>query len=286
MRAWVERRLRSDAPGVVSMDAPPPDEAARRGVWAAMAEETVLVTGGQEARRGMARCGVRPERIVVVRGPVDFAAINAARRAGARRAFISDKEGPLILTSGPASRGGGQFQVAWAAAILQQIHPHARFITPFDSPERDRARRLLDAAKTGAMWVEAPAEWGWAELVAAADVFVDAADASGPTEPIAWAMAAGAPIVGTAIRSITELIADHHNGLLVRDNAPRGLAAAMLTLLEDVDLRRTLTETARGQAYEVFSARAYADNMARVYENAAERRSPGEGVRDMAMVGG
>ncbi|HUN80144.1 MAG TPA: glycosyltransferase, partial [Phycisphaerae bacterium] len=90
--------------------------------------------------------------------------------------------------------------------------------------------------------------------------------------------------VGTATRAITELIADKHNGLLARPKEPRALASRLLTAIEDQELRRRVIETARGQAYEVFSVRSFVENCERVYANALGGQSAGEGVRDNAFV--
>jgi hypothetical protein len=58
-----------------------------------------------------------------------------------------------------------------------------------------------------------------------------------------------------------------------------------MAALEDDALRRTIVDAARGQAYDVFSPRAFLDNYARLYENLACGRPPGDGVRDRAIVG-
>ena len=97
-------------------------------------------------------------------------------------------------------------------------------------------------------------------------------------------MAAGLPVVGSAVRSVAELIADRSNGLLCKPAQPRALAQKQLTVLEDHDLRARLTETARGQAYEVFGMRRFTDDYHRLYENVLERRDAGDGIRDSAMV--
>ncbi len=260
-----------------------PDQAVARRLRASLAENTTLVVGSQTARRRLAEHGLPPERIVVVRAPVDFGAINTARRDNRRAELLDGDDGPLILTTGPASRDGGQSEAAWAVVIVRHFFPALRVAIPFASPERDRIRRYLLANHLGRMIVTPPDDWTWPQLAAAADVLIEPARRDAPTEPLAFAMAAGAAIVGVAVRSTTELIADRHTGLLSRDGSPRGLAAPLLRMLEDADLRRKLSETARGQAYEVFSVREYVDNMRRLYANVLEGRKPGEGVRDTAM---
>ncbi len=270
-------------PCLLTLLSPSDDRTARR--LRAMSLQSVFVqTGTQSARRALAERGVDPRRVAVVRGPVDFREINEARSAGVRERLIARGDGPVILTSGPATRAGGQFSAAWAVAMLRQFHERIRLLVPFGGPEAERIRRFLAAHGLGSMLTTPRSEWGWPQLVAAADVMVEPAERECASAPLAWAMAAGVPIVGTAIRSVAELIASGHNGLLCRDARPRTIASTILRLLDDSDLRRNVADTARGQAYEVFGARAFTDNMRRVYENLAAGRPIDEGVHDTAMA--
>lgn len=247
-------------------------------------ERIALITPTQTARRRLGELGVNPARVVVIRPPVDLRAINESRNAGRRAQLGVNGAATVVLATGPADRSGGHFRAAQAAAIAAQAAPRVRIVTPFDAPERTRIRRFLRAAGFEHLLLEAPASWAWADLCAASDVMIDAADDESAAEPLAWAMAAGVPIVACAIRSTAELIADRHNGLLSRTGAVHALARTLLRLLDDADLRRTVADTARGQAYEVFSMREYVDNMAALYANLLQGRAPSAGVRDTAIV--
>jgi phosphatidylinositol alpha-mannosyltransferase len=86
------------------------------------------------------------------------------------------------------------------------------------------------------------------------------------------AMAAGKPIVATAIAGYSEVVTHGQQGLLVRPKESDDLTEALVALLRDVALRRELGE--RGQA----TARAYdwvrvADRVLDVYADAAVRHS-------------
>lgn len=271
------------APCLLTLLSPADDVIARR-LRATMRRNVFVQTGTQSARRALAERGVDPRRVAVVRGPIDFRAINEARSAGMRDRLIAREDGPVILTSGPATRDGGQLNAAWAVAMLRQIHDRIRLIVPFGGPERERIRRFLMAQGLGSVLLSPPTDWSWPQLVATADVMVEPAERACASEPLAWAMAGGVPIVGTAIRSVAELIASGHNGLLCRDARPRAIASAIQRLLDDPDLRRNVADTARGQAYEVFSVRTFGDNMRRVYENLVAGRTIDDGVRDAAMA--
>jgi glycosyltransferase involved in cell wall biosynthesis len=156
---------------------------------------------------------------------------------------------------------------------------------PFDSRERRRLHRFLRGLKMTDMLIETPIEWSWHEHVACADVLLFPPTDEVCTEPLAAAMAAGVVIVATAVRSVAEIIADKSNGLLCKPGQARLLAARLLTALEDAELRRTVTDTAKAQAYEVFSSRAYLDNYERLYDNVLSGRPFADEIRDTAMVG-
>lgn len=243
----------------------------------------VAIVSSQIARSQLARFGVPPGNIAVVREPVDFAEITRARAADARQRLVRDN-GPVVLAPGPARRDAGQFETLWAAAMLQQIFPAIRVVVPENAPETQRLSRMATSLGLPEMLITPGDSFSIAELVAAADVLVVAPRSEADPGPIGWAMAAGVAVVGAARRSVAELIADRSNGLLCMSNQPRRIAAALLRLLEDPVLRGRLAETARGQAFDVFSARGYVDNLTALYSNVAQGRLPTDGIRDAAMV--
>ena len=242
-----------------------------------------VVAGSQVVRARLIAEGMDPARTVVIRGPVDFKAINEARAAGVRQRVVADAR-PVALLSGPPSRAGGQYFGLWAAAIVKQVIPGLRVMMPYASAEADRLSGFVRDIGLEDMLIVPPPESTWPELLACADVFLAPAADEVCVEPLGWAMAAGVPIVGTAVRSVAELIADRSNGLLCKPREPRALAAKLLAALEDADLCRRIAEVARGQAYEVFSVRAFADNYRRVFDNLAAGRPIADGVQDTAMV--
>ncbi len=242
-----------------------------------------VVAGSQTVRSRLLAAGLEQDRVVVIRGPADFAAINQARRENLRQRVVGAAR-PVILTGGPASRSGGQYYALWACAIIRQVCPDLTMLMPYDSPERKRLIRFVREIRMPSLLTLPDSRFTWEQLAACADVFLVAATDDVCTEPLASAMAAGVPIVAAAVRSVCEIIADRHNGLLCRKPEPKLLAARLLTALDDESLRREVTEVARGQAYEVFGPGAFADNYRRVYRSLIDARPLAEDVRDTAMV--
>ncbi len=245
--------------------------------------DATVVAGTQVVRSRLVTAGVARERIVVIRGPVDFGDINQARRQNVRREVVGDAR-PVLLLSGPPSRGGGQFDGIWAAAVLRQVYRDLRVVMPYDSPEADRLHRFALSTRIPDLLAIPDPRLTWPQLLACADVFVVPAADEVCTEPISTAMAAGVVVVGTAVRSVAELIGHQHNGLLCKPGRPRLLAGRIITALEDQDLRRRVTEVARGQAYEVSSVRAFVANYARLHQNVLTGQDPGDGVGDTATL--
>jgi glycosyltransferase involved in cell wall biosynthesis len=246
-------------------------------------KKIAIVASNQVVRSRLLAAGMESTRVVVIRGPVNFAEINEARTVDQRKLLIKSG-GPVILMHGPASHDGGQFQGLWAAAIIRQIYRDLRIIIPYTSKETNRLRRFVRSIGYEDMLIRPDEGWTWPRLAACADVFLAPAVDDINTEPLAAAMAAGTVIIATALRSTTELIADRSNGLLVKNADPTLLAARILTALEDSDLRRRMADTARAQAYEVFGVRSFVDHYERLYENLLADRPPGDGIVDTAMA--
>lgn len=69
------------------------------------------------------------------------------------------------------------------------------------------------------------------------------------------ALACGVPVVSTTSGSISEFIDEGVSGLLVPEGDPRALAAALIRLLSDDNLRRQLSRQARIESMRRFDAR-------------------------------
>ena len=67
------------------------------------------------------------------------------------------------------------------------------------------------------------------------------------------AMAAGLPVVASAVGGLHEVVVDGETGFLVPPGRPEELAAALGRLIGDAELRRTLGDAGRRRAEERFS---------------------------------
>jgi glycosyltransferase involved in cell wall biosynthesis len=85
------------------------------------------------------------------------------------------------------------------------------------------------------------------------------------------AMAYALPVVGCDVGGIPEMVVDGETGLLVAPRSPEPLAASLLRLIADKELRRLLGEQARGRCEELFSLERHVQAALEIYRSVLER---------------
>ena len=104
------------------------------------------------------------------------------------------------------------------------------------------------------------------DLYAAFDVYCLTSVFEGLPLTILEAMAAKCPIVATDVTGIRDVVHDGETGLLVPLNDPERTAQAIVCLLDDPRLGRSLAESGRRLVSERYSLRAMAANYRQLYE--------------------
>ena len=96
-------------------------------------------------------------------------------------------------------------------------------------------------------------------------------DRDGIPNVLVEAMAAGAPVVATAVSGIPELVEHEVNGLLIPPDDPEALADALLRLHNDPELTATLTRNGCETVAERFDGERLARELAALFTEAVER---------------
>jgi len=103
------------------------------------------------------------------------------------------------------------------------------------------------------------------QLLAACDVFALPSLYEGSSLAVLEAMAAGRPVVSSAIGGTDELIDDGVDGLLVAPGDTAGLAGALRRLLDDAELRKSFAERARRRVERDFTPTAMTQRVEAIY---------------------
>lgn len=104
------------------------------------------------------------------------------------------------------------------------------------------------------------------ELLNASDIFVLSSRWEGNPMSVMEAMAAGLPVISTAVGGVPELVEEGVSGILVPSENEQALNTAIQTLLDNPERRISMGANARKVALERFDARV----MTRAYEDLYE----------------
>jgi len=241
-------------------------------VW----QQTVLVNRNvniictsRTIQRKVVEAGVPTETTSMIRPGVDFSAIQQAGESVSRKQLGLPAKGKVFLTTSPPTRKGGQYSAVWAMAILHYIWPDACLLIPGLSKEQRRIMRLISNIYCPEIYLPTEYRYSPAELLAVSDMLLVPALSDINTGWLAWALAAGVPIVGSEVPSVAEMITDQHNGFLCKPSEPHTLAIRIRTAAESGELLKKCIQNARNQAYEMFPAERCIDEYFKVFENLA-----------------
>lgn len=204
-------------------------------------------------RRRLLYFGVPRERCALIRESVDLAEIDRARVAQLRARLELATDQTAVVMLPPIARQAGSFVAAWAAMVLEKARPDVRLVVPAGDRGHVSVRRLVYSCRHERMVRFVDAEVSLAELAALADLAVFLPTGDAPPSGLPWAMAAGQPIVASAVPAVTEFLAHGRNAWLCRPGDPRAAASRMLQALEQSEESRRQAQRAWSQARELFN---------------------------------
>jgi glycosyltransferase involved in cell wall biosynthesis len=245
------------------------DDARAGGAWRRIGRQvdTVIVNAdalriegeqlGMHCRWALLQNGIDAERFTV-----------AAPGAAARAAAGLDRARPVVGTVGRLEdrKGHDQFLDAMRTLVATGNGTSPQGLIVGDGPLRvaleGHAATIGPAGRirfTGTVADVRP-------LLAAMDVFVLPSWAEGMSNALMEAMAAGRPVVATAVGGNTEVVSDGRTGVLVPPGDPAAIARAVGDLLRDPDRAMRLGAAARDDVMRRFGARARVAELERLYE--------------------
>ena len=204
---------------------------------------------------------VPAEKISVVLNGIDTARFMKAREEFDRGKFLESWKLPadtlLVGTVGELNPLKGQEEFLWAAAQVVQQLPAAYFIIAgIDHSSGGKHKRRLVQLIEELQLTSQVKLVGWledlAELYCALDVFVSASHTESFGLAIVESMASSTAIVSTETEGAREIIRSGETGLLVPISDVDKLAAAILVLLKEKELRVRLGTAAQQAALANF----------------------------------
>ena len=205
-----------------------------------------------DRRRGIEMGLFPPEKATVIRAAIDIDRFSAATDGDAVCERLGVPIGvPLVTQIGNFKPQKGPLDFVRVAAAVHNTHSDAWFVMVGDGPLREPAEGLareLGVAERmvfSGWWDDVPG------LLAATTVSVLTSRHEGLPCSVVESLAAGVPVVATAVDGTVEVVRSGINGLLAPAGDIFGLAQSIDKLLADGGLRTRMAAAAR-QGLEAF----------------------------------
>jgi glycosyltransferase involved in cell wall biosynthesis len=232
-----------------------------------------LVTVGERQRRELVGYGFRPRQLVAIPLGLDLERyLLPAPRGVLRRELGVPDTAPLVGIVARLVPIKAHADFLHAAARLRAEWPDIHFAIVGDGE-----RRAALAALAGELGLADRTHFvGWRRDLPAvyADLDVVCLSSLNEGSPVALieAMAAGRPVVATAVGGVPEVVQDGVSGLLVPPRAPAALAAAVASLLRAPERAAALGQAARAAVYPRYSAGRLVRDIETLYARLLARR--------------
>lgn len=231
--------------------------------------DSIVLLARSELRAYQAFIGA--ERVKLIPNAVEIPPAGVVKRRAPRdgRPFRITYLGRLI-------RSKGLFELIEAMSALRDYGYPFELVLAGDGPDYADLQWYCDLLHVRE-WVRFPPPvMGTAKshLLSTSDVFVLPSHAEGLPYALLEAMAAGLPVVATAVGGIPDVVENEANGLLIAPNEPRQLTAALSSLLDDGELRARLGAAARERIVRSYSIERLVGDVGQLYDALCPPHTP------------
>ena len=140
-----------------------------------------------------------------------------------------------------------------AAASITKETDNVRFFIVGSGPLRSRLEEYASDKGIQGHTVFTGYRADIGEILDQIDISVVSSDSEGLPMVVLESMAAGTPVVSTAVGGIPELVVDGETGILVPPGNPQALSDAILNLVRDTDLRNAMGKASMSRVELNFS---------------------------------
>ena len=215
-----------------------------------------VIAVSEAIRRLLVRQGLDPGRVVVVHSGIDPERFQNGQRQRLRESLRPwlGEDAPtafLIGTAGHlAAHKGMDIFLAAAADVAREV-PRARFLVIGRGEAEQSLRRAADHLGIASRVLFAGFRDDMPDVFAGLDLFVlSSVSGEGSPAVLKEAMAAGTPLIATALDGIGEIVEDARHGLLVPPGNAPALARGIVLLAQDPRLRASYSAAALKRVQE------------------------------------
>jgi glycosyltransferase involved in cell wall biosynthesis len=237
--------------------------------WSLPTADQVLTSSAAFVKE-LERKNVQPDHIHVQHMPIrPFTPVSVKQRSELRCRLGFDDRTRVLLCVGRLSREKGHADLVRAFPAIRDLAGDSRLhlVLVGKGPERPRIEELCRNLNLNDVVTLAGQQDDVNPYYGIADVFLLPSHSEGCPNVLLEAMAAGVPVVATAVGGISEVVTSGKDAILVKKHDRAGLASATAQLLKDRELRDRLVSFA-GEVVARKTPEAYFKSIASVFSQA------------------
>jgi len=206
------------------------------------------------------------EMTETVHNAIDSDSIRSTRSPGDVRAEFGIPTGCSLIGSAGRMVNVKNFDLFLESAVrIHKSNPNTRFLLVGDGPELERLKAGASAMKMDGVVQFTGFRQDVHEIIAAMDIFLITSTHEGIPMVALETMTLGTPLVSTAVGGMPEIIEDGMSGLLAASGDAGDIAQKCLSILENDDIRSSLTEGAGRVVRSKFGPARQTDRICKIY---------------------
>ncbi|MGH9545856.1 MAG: glycosyltransferase family 4 protein [Terriglobales bacterium] len=215
--------------------------------------------------------GINPGKIAVVHNAVRLSGtgrrLNPVQLRQQKAALGLNPESRTVLAIGRLSKEKAFPDLIRALARLRGLHPEMplQLVIVGEGSERLTVEAAIRSAGIGDLATLTGHARDVSPFYEMADVMAISSTSEGSPNVLLEAMAAGVPVVATAVGGIPEIVTHHQHALLVPPNDPEAMARGLGLVLSDAVLANELAAAARRLVAEKYSPEQRAQSLRDLY---------------------
>ncbi|MCP4424407.1 MAG: glycosyltransferase [Chloroflexi bacterium] len=233
--------------------------------WTTSLDMKVVAVCEAARQAEIERSRVAPDKVVTIYNGVNIELYNVAARQAVRQEFGIGADALLLGVVGRLHAQKGHSYLFEALRDVRRHLPDVRLLIVGDGRLRSeleaiaRQKRVEDAIIFTGSRRDIP------ELLSAMDLFALPSLWEGLPNAVLEAMAAGLPVVATAVGGAPELVVPGETGLLVPPGDAQALAQAIRLILEDSVLAQSMGSAGRQRVRSQFDIAVMQEKMVGLY---------------------
>lgn len=233
--------------------------------WTSSFDDKIIAVCEEARQAEIQRTHVSPSKVITIYNGIESDRYVISNHQIIRREFGIAPESPLLGIVGRLHPQKGHSDLISAFALVKKQVPGVQLLIIGDGclrralEEETKQNQVADGIIFTGLRNDIPS------LLSAIDLFVLPSLWEGLPNVVLEAMAAGLPVVATAVGGMPELVVENETGILVPPHDPEALAVAIIDLLANTPRMNMMGKSGRQRAQKCFSMEKTVYNTHAVY---------------------